>query len=169
MPKKHPPETRVALRQAYVYERLPLEAAAERVGVGHATARRWKADAETEGDDWERARVAATAAGSGQKVIVDAMLEDYIRLHASVVDQLTAADDAGPLMKARALAMLADSFAKTMGAAAKASPSISRLAVASEVMHRFAAFLRERDPELIAAFIEVLDDFSAVIGAEFGT
>ncbi len=50
----HDVEVQKAVRQAYVFDRLSLEMAAERAGVSFGTARRWKAAAEKNGDNWKK-------------------------------------------------------------------------------------------------------------------
>ncbi len=47
----HSPETKRALRSAYVHQSLTLEIAAERSDISLGTATRWKREAKAEGDD----------------------------------------------------------------------------------------------------------------------
>src|SRR5690606_4576085 len=61
----HPDETRRALRAAYVFDQLTLEAACTLHQVPVATARRWKSEARRAGDDWEKAQAAQLLAGGG--------------------------------------------------------------------------------------------------------
>ncbi len=164
----HAPETRTRLRAAYVYDRLGLEAAAERVGIGVATARRWKAAAEAEGDDWERARAAAGLAGSGLASIAQMIVADYLPLHQAVVEALKTDAQTPPLAKAEALSKLADAFTKTMSAVAKASPQMSRLAVATDVLQRLAAWTAAQRADLAPALLEVLEPFAADLAREYG-
>ena len=112
----HPPETSAKLRAAYVYDRLGLEAAAEKAGVSIATARRWKRDAETSGDDWERARSAARLAGDGTQTLAQLILDDYLMLHQATIEGVKTATDVPPIQRAEILSRLADAFTKTMAA-----------------------------------------------------
>lgn len=164
----HPPELRAKVRAAYVHDRLPLETAAEKHGIGYATARRWKADAENDGDDWERARSAARLAGDGIRNVAQLMLEDYLTLHQATVDAVKTADNIGPLAKAEVLSRLADAFTKTMAAVGKASPELSRLAVATDVLQRFAAYVGGERPDLVHSLLEVIEPFAAELAKDYG-
>lgn len=164
----HPPEIRAKLRAAYVYDRLPLETAAERCGVSYATGRRWKSDAENEGDDWERARAAARLAGDGIRQVTQMILDDYLTLHQATIEAVKNSDDASPLTKAEVLSRLADAFTKTMSAVAKASPELGRLAVATELLQDLASFVRERHPHHAPALAEVLEPFAAEAARKWG-
>ncbi len=164
----HPPETRAKLRALYVYDRLPLETAAERINISYATARRWKSDAENDGDDWERGRSAARLSNDGIRNITQMILEDYLALHQATVEAVKVADNMGPLPKAEVLSRLADAFTKTMAAVGKASPELSRLAIATDVMQRLAEFVGESFPQHVEALLEVIEPFAADLAKDFG-
>lgn len=164
----HPPELRAKVRGSYVHERLPLETAAEKHGVSYPTARRWKADAENDGDDWERARSAARLAGDGMRNVTQMMLEDYLQLHQSTVEAVKSDQKMGPLAKAEVLSRLADAFTKTMAAVGKASPELSRLAVATDVLQRFAKFIASEAPHLAEPLLEVIEPFAAELAKDYG-
>jgi len=165
----HDDATRADLRRAYVYDRLDLPAAAERTGVSLSTARRWKADAEAEGDDWERARTAARLAGDGRQQVAEMILNDYLLLHQSCVEDLKSDAKIDPLKKAEVLSRLADAFAKTMRAVSQASPELSRLAVATDVIQRLALFVKGRapSPAVLAFLIDALDDFASDLAKDW--
>ncbi len=164
----HPPEIRQRLRQAYVYDRLSLEMAAERVGVGLATARRWKTAAETEGDDWERARSAASLSTAGAGAIAQIVLQDFMALHQSVTAEVMDLPPANALAKAEAMSRLADAFTKTMNAVAKAAPDLHRFAVATELLQELAVFVADRYPQHAAAVAEVLEPFALTVAKRYG-
>lgn len=164
----HPPETRSKLRALYVYDRLPLETAAERIGISYATARRWKSDAENDGDDWERGRSAARLSSDGIRNVTQLMLEDYLTLHQATVDAVKTGDGIGPLAKAEVLSRLADAFTKTMAAVGKASPELSRLAVATDVLQRLAAYVGEFHPAHATSLLDVIEPFAAELAKEYG-
>ena len=155
----HDAAKRQEARSLYVFKRLPLTTAAERAGVHGGTVRRWKKAALEAGDDWDRARTAASLAGQSGHDIVLALVEDFVGLHQNVLDELKTAPDIAVVDKARMLAMLADAFTKTMNAAGKASPDISRLAVAQDVIKRLGDFVASRFPQHGAAFLEILEPF----------
>ncbi|SMH62852.1 DUF1804 family protein [Azospirillum agricola] len=165
----HGDATRADLRRAYVYDRLELPAAADRVAVSLSTARRWKSDAEAEGDDWEKARTAARLAGDGRQSVAEMILNDYLMLHQACMEEVKAARTIDPLKKAEVLSRLADAFNKTMGAVSKASPELSRLAVATDVIQRLAGFIRKRKapPAVLEFLIDALDEFASELARDF--
>ena len=65
------PEAKAAVRAAYVHRKLPLAQCVKglRPRVSEHTARRWKASAKNEGDDWDRARAASHLAGQGAEAV----------------------------------------------------------------------------------------------------
>jgi hypothetical protein len=164
----HPPETTAKLRAAYVYERLGLEAAAEKAGVSIASARRWKRDAESAGDDWDRARSAARLAGDGNSLLSQMILDDYLTMHQSTIEGVKDAADMTPLQKAEVMSRLADAFTKTMAAVSKASPQLNRLGVATDVLQRLSRYAAEVHPHLAPALLEVLEPFSVELAREYG-
>lgn len=165
----HDDATRADLRRAYVYDRLDLPAAAERAGVSLSTARRWKADAEAGGDDWEKARSAARLAGDGRAAVAELILNDYLMLHQSCIEDIKSDAKIDPLKKAEVLSRLADAFTKTMNAVGKASPELSRLAVAADVIKRLADFIKRRGPSAgVLEFLDdALDDFTAELAKDW--
>ncbi|TXG98574.1 MAG: DUF1804 family protein [Nevskiaceae bacterium] len=163
----HGPEVVAKVRALYVYDRLGLDAIAERLEVGIATVRRWKTKAEAEGDDWERARSAARMAGDGTQLIAQMILEDYMALHQATVEGVKADPSISPIDKAEILSRLADAFTKTMAAIGKASPQLSRLSVATDVLQRFAKFVGEGHPHLAESLLEVIEPFAAELAKEY--
>jgi transposase-like protein len=164
----HSPEIKSQARALYVFDRLDLTKISERLGVSPGTVRRWKSQAETEGDVWDKSRTAASMAASGTDDIVAMLIEDYVQLHLTVIEELKAATDIKPLQKAEALAGLADAFNKTINAAGRASPKISELAVAQDVIKRLGDFVTGRFPQHGEAFIEILEPFGKEVLSAYG-
>lgn len=164
----HGPEKRAAVRAAFVHRRLPLGASAKDAGVPVSTARKWKNKARSDGDDWDKARAASAMAGGGNDSLLLTLIEDFVRLHQSVIDDLGKAEDVRPIDKAKALSSLADAFSKTMSAAGRVAPEISELAVAQDVLQRFGRFVHDNHPEHGPAFLEVLEPFASVLAAHYG-
>jgi transposase len=163
----HPPEIRAKLRACYVYERMGLEAAADKLEIGIATARRWKRDAESEGDDWERARSAARLAGDGTATIMQLILDDYVTMHQATIEAVKADAEVKPLQRAEVMSRLADAFTKTMAAVSKASPQLNRLGIATDVLQRLSRFAAEVHPHLAPALLEVLEPFAAELARDY--
>ena len=163
----HPPEIQAKLRAAYVYDRLGLEAAAEKAGISIATARRWKREAETSGDDWERARSAARLSGDGTQTIAQLILDDYLVLHQATIESVKGADNISPIDKAEIMSRMADAFTKTMSAVSKASPQLNRLGIATDVLQRLSRYTAEVHPHQVEALLEVLEPFAAELSRDY--
>jgi hypothetical protein len=164
----HAPEKRSIVRAAYVHERLAIEDAAAKANVSERTASRWKAEAREERDDWDRARAVKHMAGEGFQAVMQAMLEDFVTQHQRTMQQLREDEGISPLVRVDVMSKLADAFTKTMAAAGKASPELSRLAIANEVLRLFGEFVRQKFPKHGHAFVEVLPPFAEALAQHFG-
>jgi len=161
-------DRRSEARGLYVFDRLDMRAVARRAGVSEGTARRWKKAAAAEGDCWDKARAAASLAGTGMENATAVLLEDFIALYRSVVDGIRSEPSTGALAKAEALAKLADAFNKTINAAGRASPRLSELAMAQDVIKRLGDFVAAEYPQHGEAFLEILEPFARELGAVHG-
>lgn len=162
-------ETVAAVRDAYVRERLPLDAAARRQSVPERTARRWKSDAAEAGDDWDRARAAGALAGSSRELLAQAVIEDYIALHQATQRALLDGGNLDPLERAEALGRLADAFSKTMAAVGKASPALSEIAITGRVLQDLAGFVQRDHPEAAEPLLKVLEPFARWCQKEYAS
>lgn len=163
----HSQEVRDAVRRSYVYERLPLEAAAEKHEVKFPTARGWKKKAKESGDDWDKARSASRMADGGLGDITNQLLEDFTLLFQSTVEDITNGQYDG-LKKAAALSQLSDAYTKTMNAATKGNPKLAKLSVAMEMLEELTKFIKQHDPDLLPAFAAILEPFGKRITEVFG-
>lgn len=164
----HGPEVRGAVRAAYIYDAISLEAAAKRFRIPFGTASRWKRDAAAAGDDWEKARAAARLAGAGADQVSRNVLEEFVTLFQSTITQLKESKDVPALDKAEALSRLSDAYMKTMRAIASTNPKLNKLAVAMEVVQQLIKFIRDRHPQHTGAFIDMLDEFGRHVTEVFG-
>lgn len=164
----HGHETRKALRRAYVNDRMELLAAAAGLSIAANTARRWRAQALAQGDDWDLARMAHGLTGERRQSITERILDDYLVLHQSCIEEVKSSAQLDPLKKAEVLSRLADAFTKTMAAVGKASPDLSRLAVATDVLQRLAGFVRNDFPEHAPALLQVIEPFAVVLSRSYG-
>lgn len=160
-------EIRDAVKQAYVRDRLPLEAAAERVGVSYSAAQSWKRKGKAAGDDWDKARQAARMASGGLGDLTTQLLEDFAILFQTTVEQIKD-HDADPIKKAEAISRLSDAYTKTMRAATKGAPEIGRLAMALEVIDLLAKFVQRDFPEHAPALLEVIEPFGKELANSYG-
>lgn len=164
----HGPEMRGALRAGYIYDMLSMEAAAQRLKIAFATAARWKRDAKTAGDDWDKARAAARLAGQGADNVTREVLEDFVILFQSTITQLKNDPDVPALDKAEALSRLSDAYYKTMRATAANNPKLNKLAVAMEVVQMLVKFIRDEHPQHTGALLDVLEGFGVKVTEVFG-
>lgn len=164
----HSEDIRHAVQRSFVYERLPLRAAADKHDVSYNTARTWKKSDKENGNDWDRARNAARMAEGGLGDITMQLLEDFAMLFQATVTQIKADDKSDPMKKAEALSRLSDAYVKTMKAAGGADPKISELAVAMKVVKELSGFIRDRYPQNVGVFAAILEPFGVKLSEVFG-
>lgn len=161
----HAQATKDKLRRLYVFDRLSLEVAAGQCGVSFATARRWKDKAEAAGDNWEKLRAAHTMAGTELEDIARQLLTDLVLQFKATMEALSQ-EDIPASERVTLLTSLSDSYNKAISANKKLLPETSRLAVALEVLEKFAAWLKTKRPELLGAFLDELEPFGALLEKE---
>ena len=159
----HSRQTRATARSLYVHQRHAIHTIGVTLGVATNTITRWKADARERGDDWDIARAAATMAGEGfDKLVADAV-EGFTVMFQATMGEIQS-EAIGPGDKAKMMASLADSFNKMINSAGRASPSLSRLGVAADVLMRLGEFVHERFPQHSDVFVDVLEKFAPELG-----
>lgn len=161
------PQTINQARSAYVYEALKLEVIAGRFNVPRSTVTRWKKAALENGDDWDRARAAARLSGQGAEAVITAVLEDFMLMFQSTLDDVKKAGDIKPLERAEIISRLSDAFTKTINAAAKGSPKLNKLSVAMEVLQLLVKHIQNERPDLVEQFSGVLGGFGEKLAGEF--
>ena len=149
-----------------MFDRLDMRAVARRVGVSEGTARRWKKAAAAEGDCWDKARAAASRRNRHGKRD-GGVAGGFHCLYRSVVDEIGPNRRPGRWPR-QALAKLADAFNKTINAAGRASPRLSELAMAQDVIKRLGDFVAAEYPQHGEAFLEILEPFARELGAVHG-
>lgn len=164
----HPQESKRIVRDAYVIDKLDLEAAAAKASIPYDTARKWKAAAASSGDDWDKARAAHSLTGAGASTLAQLVLHDFLIMYQATVEGVKDADDMAPKDKAETLSRLADAFQKTISAVAKAAPDLGRYAVATELLNDLAAFVASDFPQHRAALVEILEPFGASVARKYG-
>ena len=135
-----------------MHSRYALPTIALTLDVAYGTVRRWKNDAQGRGDDWDIARSAATMSGEGFDKLVSDAVEGFTVMFQATMEQIQQAVDMQPADKAKMMAALADSFNKMINAAGRASPNLSKLGIATEVLGKLAAFVRDDFPQHQHAF-----------------
>lgn len=164
----HSSVTQARARAAYIHDNLPLEQIARLVGVSEPTLRRWKRQAKTDGDDWDKARGARVLAGEGIEQVARQMLADYVVRHQTLTENVLDDPDMGAAAKVSALASLADSFNKIVAASRRVLPETNELAVALQTLGLLGDFVRQNYPQHAAALLEVLEPFGDEVGKRFG-
>ena len=162
----HPQETRDKLRKAFVFDQLSLEIAALQAGIGFGTARRWKADAKANGDDWDKVKAAHVLAGESTEDLGRAMLSALMLQYNTIMHEMQTAKMPAE-SKASLLASLADSFNKAISASKKVLPETQEVAVAIRTVRLLAEFIGDKYPELMGDFAMMFDDFQAIFEREF--
>ncbi len=157
---------RSAVRRGYIQDRLPLSEAARQAGVPPATARNWKRRALISGDNWDRAREAARIASAGLGSLTERVLRDFATLFTATMSSLKVSPS-DPVETAKAMATLADAYAKTVRAAGAADPRLARLSIAMEILDRLGQYIQRNHPHLVPGLIEVLEPFGAELAGEW--
>jgi hypothetical protein len=164
----HPDESRRAVRAAFVFEQQGLEVAALRHAIPLATARRWKAEAKAEGDDWDKARSAQMIAGGGMEDVARQTLGVIVRQVQATLDSIEADTKLSAADKVKLLTSLADSYNKLMATSKRLMPETDKLAVAADVQRRLIDYLKDMAPQLVAALVPHLQPFSEQLARDYG-
>ena len=123
----HPLEKRIELRSAYI-SGLPLEAAADKVGVPYATARNWFIAARKEGDDWDKFRAASLiVAGGGIEQAMGRIIAAGLMRCEALLEKIAESEDVAGAMQA--MATLGDTVAKLKAAGKGMMPEADQLAI----------------------------------------
>jgi len=164
----HAAERRRQLRGLYVFKRLPMEAACGAMGLPRSTGNRWKSDAKAGGDDWDTARTAVALGDENFMQLSRQLLEDYLVQHQATIDMLRDKPDTPAADRAQLLAMLGDSFHKTMASFKRLMPEMSRHAMALDALQRLASFAQQRYPQHVPGLIEMLEPFGEELAKAYG-
>ncbi|AAP95457.1 DNA-binding protein [[Haemophilus] ducreyi] len=163
----HDVEVKNAVRGAYVFDRLSLEMAAEKAGVSFGTARRWKANAESNGDNWDKARDVHVMASGGIENIAQGLLTGFLIKYRKLMSELEENTEMATAAKVEALSALADSFAKMTASSKKLLPETSAMATAMRAIEMMANIVKSKKPHLLPDFLEMLDDLEVQFKKEF--
>ena len=162
----HDPDTKTKLRQLYVFDQLSLEKAAQQAGVSYPTARRWKYQAKDFGDDWDKVRAAHTMAGTDIEDLARQIMTGLVLEFKTTMSLLASSQDIDPRERVELLTSLSDSYNKAVSANKKLMPETTRLAVALQVVEMLANYIEKEKPELLMAFMEVLQPFGQLLEKE---
>lgn len=163
----HPPQKRADVRAAYIGG-LDLEFAADKAQVPFATARRWKADARKDGDDWDKFRNASLIVAGGEIEQAMGRVLAATLYHAEATLEHLGSAELDPMEATRAIASLMDSINKGHAVGKRLMPQTDRLAVAMDVLKRFGEFIARSKPALAGEFVEQIEAFGEEIAKAYG-
>lgn len=154
----HSPDKKVKLRAAYIGG-LPLEAAADKVGVPLPTARRWFADARKEGDDWDKfQRASLIVAGGDIEQAMGRIVSAGIMRCEALLERIGEIED--PAAAADAVASLGDTLSKLRVAAKQFMPETTEQSVTLDTLKALAAWVGEAAPVKGMVLAELLEGFA---------
>jgi len=162
----HSPEKKMELRAAYIGG-LPLEQAAEKVGVPAGTARNWYREARDGSDDWDKfQRASLLVSGGGIEQALGRLIAAGLLRCESLLEKTQACED--PVEGVKSMAVLADTVAKLNAASKNMMPATDRLAVAMDLIKRLDTFVRDHAPQHAPAFAEILPPFGQEVAKAYG-
>ncbi|EEP48201.1 DUF1804 family protein [Haemophilus influenzae] len=163
----HDEKTKADVRRYYVFDCLTLELAAEKAGVSYNTARRWKREAEARGDNWDKVRDANTMASGKVEDVARGMLTAFVLYFENTMDEIKRAEELPVSEKAKLIQGLGDSYSKMVASSKRLLPEVSELATAWKVIEMVTNLIKTKHPDLLPAFLSVLDDLEGIVKQEF--
>lgn len=163
----HDDKTKVSVRRYYVFDCLTLELAAEKAKVSYNTARRWKREAEARGDNWDKVRDANTMASGKVEDVARGMLTAFVLYFENTMDEIKRAEELPVSEKAKLVQGLGDSYSKMVASSKRLLPEVSELATAWKVIEMITNLIKTKQPDLLPAFLSVLDDLEGIVKQEF--
>lgn len=163
----HDEKTKADVRRYYVFDCLTLEIAAEKSGVSYNTARRWKREAEARGDNWDKVRDANTMASGKVEDVARGMLTTFVIYFEKTMEELRHSEDLPMSEKAKLIQGLGDSYSKMVASSKRLLPDVSELATAWKVIEMVTNLIKTKQPDLLPAFLSVLDDLEGIVKQEF--
>ena len=163
----HDEKTKADVRRYYVFDCLTLELAAEKAGVSYNTARRWKREAEARGDNWDKVLDANTMASGKVEDVARGMLTAFVLYFENTMDEIKRAEELPVSEKAKLIQGLGDSYSKMVASSKRLLPEVSELATAWKVIEMVTNLIKTKHPDLLPAFLSVLDDLEGIVKQEF--
>lgn len=163
----HDEKTKAYVRRYYVFDCLTLEQAAEKSGVSYNTARRWKREAQARGDNWDTVRDANTMASGKVEDVARGMLTTFVIYFEKTMEELRHAEGLPVSDKAKLIQGLGDSYSKMVASSKRLLPEVSELATAWKVIEMITNLVKVKYPDLLPAFLSILDELEGTIKQEF--
>lgn len=151
----HSPEKRMELRAAYIGG-LPLEQAADKVGVPAGTARNWYREARDGNDDWDKfQRVSLMVSGGGIEQALGRVIAAGLLRCEALLEKTAEADDLVESVKT--MAVLADTVAKLRAAGRNLMPEADALAIGNETLKGITDLFVRRHPKAAEMMLSTLE------------
>jgi len=163
----HDTATRNKVRAKYIGG-MPLTSAADAAHVPYNTARRWKAQALEEGDDWDVSRSARRMTKGGIEEMANLVLADLAEQFTHTLKVLREDRKLSAEARARIMVQLMDGYNKAIAAATRAMPDANRLAVAMDVIKHLTVLFAERFPKLRPQFVHAVEQLGDELAKAFG-
>ncbi|PRL98807.1 hypothetical protein BV011_01700 [Haemophilus influenzae] len=163
----HDEKTKADVRRYYVFDCLTLELAAEKAKVSYNTARRWKREAEAKGDNWDKVRDANTMASGKVEDVARGMLTAFVLYFENTMDEIKRAEELPVSEKAKLIQGLGDSYSKMVASSKRLLPEVSEMATAWKVIEMVTNLIKTKHPDLLPAFLSVLDNLEGIVKQEF--
>ncbi len=164
----HPRETREALRLAYIFSNQSLELLAAQQGVSFSTAMHWKKVSADEGDSWDTLRAENQLASGPPEDIARAILNSLMVQLQTTLEKVSSADDIPAQERVPLLASLSDAYTKAIAASKKVLPETDRVATAIGTITALSQFIQTKYPQHLAAFVEIIEAFTAELEKTHG-
>lgn len=165
---RYGPEHRRQARTLYIYQRLSLEVLSEKMGIAKSTLNNWKRQAFRDGDDWDQVRTTAELTDAGFKYTIANVMESYLRQNKQALADLEADKTLKAADRAKIMSSLAFSLREMRQSVSQLNPEMNKLALAMEVIHRLATFVRDQFPQHTEAMLEILEPFGEAMSKRYG-
>ncbi|MEW9900984.1 DUF1804 family protein [Chitinivorax sp. PXF-14] len=154
----HPPEKRSQLRAAYIGG-LPLERAAEQVGIPYATARHWFREAKGTAEDWDKFQAASliVAGGGIEQAMGRVIVRGLVRAEA-LLEALEHSED--PFEAVRAIGTLGDTVAKLKAAGKGMMPEADQLAIENAAIKALTDLFLKMYPALADKMVAAVEAYA---------
>jgi len=114
-------------------------------------------------------QISVELAGGGIEDLSRSLLAGFLVQYQSTMTMLqdTSVEELMPSERAKLLASLSDAFTKTVAANAKVMPETSKLATAIEVLELFGEVIKEKYPQHLQAYVELVEPLGAEIEKKY--
>lgn len=162
----HSLDIKNAVRHSYVNELLALSVAAIKHNVADGTARRWKAEAKADGDDWDLARAASRKSVGPAGEFTQDFIEEFTIQISETFNLLKQQSDELTLeQRTKTLNSLTDMMSKVMKNSG-GNKRLEKRSIAAEVIKKLAQFVSTHHPDFAEALVQILQAFGPRLDKE---